>query len=183
MNKSLNQNILDESNVPHGLQDKPFSKTQKKQLMHSLQALGKRLISLKREEHEKLGLSNHLTLAISDYLKIHSNSALRRQLQYIGRLMRELENDQLLIIKNYFAIKDGENAAFQAYLKRLEQQRERLLANDQALTEYLSLHPQAQTACSHTIIRNARKELSQNKFLKAYRKLLRLLKEIEPFET
>lgn len=183
MNKPFNHNTLDESNVLPELQDKPISKTQKKQLMHSLQALGKRLTTLNSEEHEKLGLSNHLTLAISDYLKIHSNSALRRQLQYIGRLMRELEDDQLLIIKNYFAIKDGENTAFQAYLKRMEQQRERLIANDQALTEYLSSHPQAQTACLHTIIRNARKELSQHKFLKAYRELLRLLKEIEPFQT
>lgn len=183
MNKPFDHSTLDESNVLPELQDKPISKTQKKQLMHSLQALGKRLTTLNSEEHEKLGLSNHLTLAISDYLKIHSNSALRRQLQYIGRLMRELEDDQLLIIKNYFAIKDGENAAFQAYLKRMEQQRKRLIANDQALTEYLSSHPQAQTACLHTIIRNARKELSQHKFLKAYRESLRLLKEIEPFQT
>lgn len=173
---------MDESNVSYELQDKLISKTQKKQLMHSLQALGKRLTTLNREEHKKLGLSNHLTLAISDYLKIHSNSALRRQLQYIGRLMRELEDSQLMTIKNYFAIKDGKNAAFEAYLKRIQQQRERLITSDQALTEYLSSHPQAQIAYLRTIIRNARKELSQHKCLKAYRELLRLLKELEPFQ-
>jgi len=67
----------------------PKSKTQLKHEMLMLQALGEKLVKLKREQLAKIPLDEQLLTAIYEAQAIKSRGALRRQLQYIGRLMRD----------------------------------------------------------------------------------------------
>lgn len=160
-------------NIPSDNDDLWVSKTQKKKQMHALQDLGNELTRLAPDTLKKIGLPEDLLQAVLEYKKITANSALKRQAQYIGRLMRETNSTP---IAAYLATLKGENTAHNAYMQRLEMLRERLLAHDDALTELISNHPQMDAAILRTLIRNARKEKAQNKPPKAFRALFQQLR-------
>ncbi|MDF7676075.1 ribosome biogenesis factor YjgA [Neisseriaceae bacterium ESL0693] len=149
------------------------SKTRKKKQMNELQALGFELTKLSVDTLKKIDLPEELLEAIRAYHKINSNSALKRQVQYIGRLMREIDPAPIM---DYLATLKGENTAHNAYLQRLEQLRNRLIADDQALTVLISQQPHLDIAALRTLIRNARKEEAENKPPRAFRALFQLLK-------
>ncbi|MDO5686012.1 MAG: ribosome biogenesis factor YjgA [Neisseria sp.] len=152
------------------------SKTRVKKEMNALQDLGLRLTELAPETLRKAGLPEEIVAAVADYRKIRSNGALKRQAQYIGRLMREASDDEVQSIHDYLAVIDGESIAHNAQMQRLEQWRNRLLAEDDALTAYLDAYPDAPSGELRTLIRNARKEAQSDKPPKAYRALFQLLK-------
>lgn len=155
------------------------SKTQVKKEMNALQDLGLRLTHFSPDTLLQAGLPPEIVAAAADYRKIRANSALKRQAQYIGRLMREADEADIQKIENYLALIDGENTAHNAHMQRLEQWRSRLLADDDALTAYLADHPEAVAGELRTLIRNARKEAAANKPPKAYRALFQWLKQVE----
>ena len=68
--------------------DEIVSKTKRKQEMHALQALGVALVALPEAQLRAMGLPGALELAIFEAKRIKSHGARRRQMQYIGRLMR-----------------------------------------------------------------------------------------------
>ena len=72
-------------------EDEWVSKTQMKKQMNDLQALGMELTKLSSDTLKKIGLDEELFEAIATYKKITSNSALKRQAQFIGRLMRDTD--------------------------------------------------------------------------------------------
>lgn len=154
----------------------PPSKTRIKKEMNALQQMGLRLTAFNRDTLENAGLPPGIIAAVQDYRKISANSALKRQAQYIGRLMRELSDEEVAQIAGYLARLDGSNAAHNAAMQRLEIWRERLIADDAALTEYLESYPAADANALRVQIRNARREKEQEKPPKAYRALFRLLK-------
>jgi ribosome-associated protein len=149
------------------------SKTQMKKQMNDLQALGLELTRLSSDTLKKMDLPEDLLEAVLIYQKITSNSALKRQAQYIGRLMRETDHTP---ISNYLAQLNGENKAHNAYLQRLENLRLALIADDKALTELISHYPDVDINNLRTLIRNARKEQAENKPPKAFRALFQQLK-------
>lgn len=153
------------------------SKTQMKKEMNALQKMGMRLTDFTEDTLNKANLPEHIVAAVLNHQKIRTNSALKRQAQYIGRLMRELDEQEVGIIEAFLARIDGENQAHNALMQRLDQWRTRLLAEDSALTEYIDQHPQAAIAELRTLIRNARKEAELNKPPKAYRALFQYLKK------
>ena len=102
------------------------SKTQMKKQMDALQDLGMELTALSSETIKKLALPEDLLDAIREYKKITSNSALKRQRQYIGRLMRDIDPAP---IRDFLARLKGDNQAHNAFLQRVEQARTRLLAS------------------------------------------------------
>ena len=73
------------------MQDEIPSKTQKKQTMHELQALGEALTALPDSSLASIALPQPLAEAIAEARRISSRGGKRRQLQYIGRLMRDLD--------------------------------------------------------------------------------------------
>lgn len=75
--------------------DEKPSKTQRKRDMHELQALGERLVELDDHEIDRLPLDERLADAVRDARTIRSREGRRRQLQFIGRLMREVDADAL----------------------------------------------------------------------------------------
>lgn len=156
-------------------QEEWVSKTQKKKQMDELQDLGMALTELSSETLKKIALPEDLYEAIREYKKITSNSATKRQRQYIGRLMRDVDD---VPIREFLAKLKGDNQAHNAFLQRVEQARTRLLASDEALTLFIAEHPQADASSLRTLIRNARKEAELQKPPKNFRALYQELKQI-----
>ena len=151
------------------------SKTRMKQQMNDLQDLGVQLTKLSADTLKKIGLPEDLLDALLAHKKITSNSALKRQTQYIGRLMRDVDPEP---IRTFLAQLRGENVAHNAFLQRVEQAREHLLADDEALTAFLNDYPQADASELRTLIRNTRKERELNKPPKNFRTLYQSLKSV-----
>ena len=150
------------------------SKTQIKNEMSDRQALGMQLTKLAPDTLKKIGLSEELLEAVLFYKKITANGALKRQAQFIGRLMRDTDPEP---IQAYLNKLKGDNAEHNAAMQRLELLRERLVESDDALTELISNKPELPISELRTLIRNARREKEQNKAPKAFRELFQLLKQ------
>jgi len=152
------------------------SKTRKKREMHELQALGVALAELSESQLKEMRLGEDLLEALLEAKRIRSHEAKRRQMQYIGRLMREVDPAP---IRSRLAELEGSSAQATARHRRLETWRERLLDDDEALTAFAAEHKDADLQALRTLIRNARKEQKEAKPPRAYRELFRVLKEIE----
>ncbi len=150
------------------------SKTQIKNEMNERQALGMQLTKLAPDTLKKIGLSEELLEAVLFYKKITANGALKRQAQFIGRLMRNTDPEP---IQAYLNKLKGDNAEHNAAMQRLELLRERLIESDDVLTELIADNPELPISELRTLIRNARREKEQNKPPKAFRELFQLLKQ------
>ena len=151
------------------------SKTQRKTAMLELQELGVELAALSAERLKKMVLPEALLNAVLDWQRFTKHGARRRQMQYIGKLMRDLDPEP--IVAQLAALK-GESNAAKAEFHALERWRERLLDSDEALTEWLLDHPDSDIQALRQLIRNARKEAELGKPPKSSRELFRLLREL-----
>ncbi len=157
--------------------DLPPSKTKMKKQMHDLQDLGKQLVELSKEQLAELDIPDNLRDAIAEIKRFKSFGAINRQMQYIGKLMRDVDPEP---IQAKLAIWNGTSRAHVAWLHRLERWRDRLLEDHDALTELLSDHPHADIQHLRALIRNAIKEKEQGKPPKNYREIFQVLREIIP---
>lgn len=155
----------------------PVSKTQRKKEMHELQALGAELVELAESQIAELQIPDALRAAVLEAKRIKTHEARRRQLQYIGRLMRDVDAGP---IRAQLDALIGHSAQEAARHRRLESMREKLLAEDEALTAYVADHAGANLQALRTLIRNARREQKEGRPPRAYRELFRLLKALEP---
>ena len=153
----------------------PPSKTKIKKQMHELRDLGKELTELGKDQLAQLDIPESLRDAIREMKNINKFGAQRRQIQYIGKLMREV--DPAPILAKLDAWK-GKSQQHTAYMHLLERWRERLLESDAALTELLADHPQADAQRLRTLIRNAQKEMEAQKPPKNFREIFQVLREI-----
>jgi ribosome-associated protein len=158
----------------------PISKTKRKTAMDELQDIGVRLIELSKDRLTKLDLPETLLDAIKEAKRITANGASRRQRQYIGSLMRNVDVSPILEQLEKW---DGKNNEENAYFHRLENWRSRLIAEDNALAEFMTAHPNVETQKIRTLIRNAKREQAQNKPPKSSRELFKLLREITSSES
>ena len=154
----------------------PPSKTRMKQAAHDLQALGSRLVELPRDRLRQIDLPELLADALIEARSITRHEARRRQMQYIGKLMREIDPAP---IQAQLAIWDGTSNAEIARQHALERWRTRLMDDEGAFTEYAGLHPGCDVQQLRTLVRNARREAAQNKPPRSYRELFRVLRSIE----
>jgi len=150
------------------------SKTRRKEAMLELQGLGAALVALPATQLGAMNLPEPLADAVYEAQRITSHEAKRRQLQLIGRLMRELDPAPL---REQLAAVRGESAAVRAAHQRLEQWRDRLLADDAALTGFAREHPGADVQAIRTAVRNARREQTAGAAPRAFRELFRLLRD------
>ena len=156
------------------MDDAIVSKTKRKQEMTELQKLGAKLVELPESQLEAMPRDDARRSAVLEARRIRSHEAKRRQMQYIGRLMREV--DPAPLRERLDAI-DGHSAQAAAQHRRLEAWRARLLADDAALTAFAAEHPDADIQALRTLIRNTRKEQKEAKPPRSYRELFRLIKE------
>lgn len=152
------------------------SKTRKKREMHELQALGAALARLSDSQLASIEIPHNLREALLEARRIKSHEAKRRQMQYIGRLMRDIDPAP---IRSRLAEVEGSSAQATARHRRLATWRERLIGDDEALTAFAAEHPGADLQALRSLIRNARKEASLGRPPRAYRELFRVLKAIE----
>jgi ribosome-associated protein len=158
------------------MQDEGVSKTRRKQEMHELQRLGVALVALPASQLSRVHVPDGLRNAILAAQKITSHEARRRQMQYIGRLMRDIDPAP---IREHLAALKGESAQAAAAHRRLEALRGRLLEDEAALTDFAAAHPRADLQALRALLRNARKEMKEGKPPRAYREIFRFLKDAE----
>ena len=153
------------------------SKSQRKRDMDALQDLGRELVELSKDTLKKMQLPEDLLTAILDYKRFTAHGALRRQLQYIGKLMRDVDPEP---IQQYLLILKGESSEHIAWQHLLERWRERLMEDDKMLASFVSDFPAADPQQLRTLIRNARKEKQDNKPPKSFRLLYQAIKDVIP---
>jgi ribosome-associated protein len=151
------------------------SKTKRKRQVEELQQLGAALVELAPQQLEAIAMPPELLAAVLDAQRISRHEAKRRQLQYIGKLMRKADPEP---IREALAQLTGKSVAARVQQKRLEQWRERLIADDEALTAFAADHPGADIQALRTLIRNARKEIAETKPPRAQRALFRMVREL-----
>lgn len=152
------------------------SKSQLKRDMDALQALGARLIELGKERLAKIDMPDELREAVRDAQRFTKHEARRRQLQYIGRLMRKLDPAPIQAAIDEV---DGISAAANARMHALERLRERLLEDESVLNEIARRTATADFQQLRQLRRNALKERAENKPPRAFRELYRVLRDLE----
>ncbi len=152
------------------------SKSQRKREAHALRDFGESLVKLNKSTLAQIPLPEELYEAVIKAQHLHQRGALKRQLQYIGKLMRQLD---------VTPIREAYEQATHSYREdvehhhRLEKWRDRLLAEgDQALGDLLSHHASVDRQHIRQLVRRARKEAETNKPSRSARELFRYLREI-----
>ena len=154
------------------------SKSQRKREMTALQKTGEQLVNESADRIKRTPMPENLREAILECQRIRNHEGRRRQLQYIGKIMRSLDEEAIATINRTIESWRGLSKADTLLMHALENQREKLLADKRALTEFLHKYPQADIQQLRTLIRNVKKETAANKPPKAYREIYRLLKQI-----
>lgn len=155
--------------------EKP-SKSAIKRAMTELQDLGEQLVALSAEQLKKIELPEDLRDAVRDAQRFTQHEARRRQLQYIGRLMRNLDAEPIRA-----ALDDirGVSAVANARQHALERLRARFLADEKVIGEIAATHPDADLQKLRQLRRNALKEQELGKPPRAFRELFRVLRELD----
>jgi len=152
------------------------SKSQRKREMHALQMLGEELVALPVEQFEQIQLPEELHDAVLEARRIHSHGAHKRQLQYIGRVMRSIDDAP---IREQLETLRGQSRRAHAELHRIEQWRDRLLEEgDPALEDLLTQYVQADRQHLRQLVRSAHQEKLLNKPPRAARSLFHYLREL-----
>lgn len=154
------------------------SKSEAKRQSNELQKLGEQLVDAPRDRVKRVEMPEDVKEAILQCQTITNHEGRRRALQFVGKKMRTLDEEEVDVIRRTIEGWKGASKAETAALHALERRREKLLADDKALTQLLEEHPQLDVQQLRTLIRNARKEQAENKPPKAYREIFQILKDL-----
>lgn len=151
------------------------SKSEIKRDAEALKKLGEKLVDLTKTNLEKMPLDESLRDAVELAQRLQKE-ARRRQIQYIGKLLRAIDPEP---IQEALDKLENKHQQQQAMLHKLELLRDELVEKgDNTLTELLVDYPQADRQYLRNLIRSAQKEREQNKPPKAYREIFQYLKEL-----
>ena len=156
------------------------SKSEMKRQSTALQKLGEDLIAEPRDRVKRVPMPEDVREAILECQLIKDHEGRRRQLQYVGKKMRTLDEAEIAIIQKTIDSWRGLSKSDTAAMHALERRRDKLLVDDQVLTDLLVQHPHLDAQHLRTLIRNARKEQAENKPPKAYREIFQILKQLQP---
>ncbi len=148
------------------------SKSQRKRDSHALQVLGERLVELSDERLLQLPVTERMIDAVRLARGIRAREGRRRQMQFIGRLMREADSDSI-----HQAL-EGDRQQHRAETARMhaaEQWRERLLGDPSAVQIWLERYPDTRVALP-TLLDKARAEVATGQHGRRYRELFRLVR-------
>lgn len=159
------------------------SKSQLKREMTALQKLGEDLVAEPKDRVKRVPMPEDVRDAILECQNIKDHEGRRRQMQYVGKKMRTLDEAEIAAIQKTLDSWRGLSKADTAAMHALERRREKLLANDAALTELLAQHPEVDAQQLRSLIRNARKEQAENKPPKSYREIFQVLKQLQSKTT
>ncbi|WP_025872795.1 ribosome biogenesis factor YjgA [Methylobacillus glycogenes] len=151
------------------------SKTKRKAEADAVQDIGVTLVGLPKDKLNKLNLPEALLDAVLEAKRITANGAIRRQMQYLGRLMRDIDTAPIV---DQLQRWEGKHTEENARFHRLERWRDRLIEDDAAIAEFITAHPQTDAQQIRNLIRNARREQAASKPPKSSRELFKLLRSI-----
>ncbi|MES2785695.1 MAG: ribosome biogenesis factor YjgA [Pseudomonadota bacterium] len=135
------------------------SRTDLKRESDQLQKLGEALLTLRADLFEKLPLSEKLTDAIAEARRITNFEGKRRQMQFIGKLMRLLDEDAIAAVKEALEAQQKGSARESQSLHEAEKWRDDLIARDEAFEAWLVTRPRTDTQQLRALIRQARKDV------------------------
>ena len=157
-------------------EDEIVSKSQLKRESLALQAMGEELVGLPAAKLAKIPMPEELADAVALARKIKARGGLKRQLQYIGKVMRSIDAEPIEQALNELKNAAGKEAA---KFHRLEQWRDRLVEEgDTVLGELLEEFPHADRQHLRQLIRNAQQEAAKNKPPKSSREIFRYLRDL-----
>ncbi len=158
--------------------DRP-SKTAQKKAMHELQALGEALMALPDTRIDAIGLPESLRDAVRSAQRTKSFEGKRRQIQYLGKLMRKADAEPIREAVAAFQLGHAKDALA---LHQAERWRAELIADDEALTRWSRAHPASDVQQLRSLIRSARKDAVPDapgaapRHGRAYRELFQLVR-------
>ena len=133
------------------------SRTDLKRESDALQDLGKELLSLRADLFERVGLPEKLVDALAEAKRITNFEGKRRQMQYVGKIMRKLDPELVQAARQALEEQHKGSADVKLTLHLAEQWRDRLIADDEALAPWMAEHPDTDTQQLRALIRQARK--------------------------
>lgn len=157
----------------------PKSKTQIKREVEALQDLGKKMLELSKNQLKKVEMSETLRDAFFEAGRIKKHEAMRRHLQYIGKVMRTEDHEA---IAQRVALFDSTSAAYNKLFHQLEIKRDALIGENskEVLSQYLDENPEIEDIqLLRQLIRLSQKEASQESKTTNRKKLFRFLREAE----
>ena len=134
------------------------SKTDLKRESEELQQLGEALLTLRSDLMAPLPLPDKLLQALEDARRISNFEGKRRQMQFIGKLMRQLDEEQVQAVRHALELQRLGHAHDTEQLHQAEQWRDRLLADDEAVQQWIAAHPGTDTQALRALVRQARKD-------------------------
>ena len=134
------------------------SKTDAKRESEELQELGEQLLSLRADLFKPLPLPDKLADALADAKRITNFEGKRRQMQFIGKLMRQLEPEVLQAVRHALELQRLGHSHDTDQLHQAEQWRDRLIASDEAVQDWIAQHPGTDTQQLRALMRQARKD-------------------------
>ncbi|WP_332669782.1 ribosome biogenesis factor YjgA [Aromatoleum sp.] len=158
----------------------PPSKSQLKREMHALQDLGEQLVALSLDQLKKVPMPDALADAVREAKRMTKHEARRRQMQYVGKLMRNIDPAPIQAQLDVF---NGVSKAEVARQHRLERLRADLLEDEKTLQTIAETWPDADFQQLRTLRRNALKEREQNRSPRAFRELFRVLRDLDVGEA
>ena len=163
------------------------SKTDLKRESTELQKLGEELLTLRSDLTDRLQLSDKLLEALAEVRRITNFEGRRRQMQYVGKLMRLLEPETLQAARDALQEQNKGSARETQALHLAEQWRENLAGDEDALSRWLLQFPDTDTQQLRALIRQARKDNPPDKVAeregkaprhsRAWRELFQLVRE------
>jgi ribosome-associated protein len=159
------------------LDDRPPSRSMLKRASQALQALGQQLLDMPESRLVEIDMPERLRDALADYKKTRSFEGKRRQLQFIGKVMREVDAEPLREAVAQYQLGHAHNALA---LHQAERWRAELIADDKdAVTRWVADFPDTDVQQLRTLIRNARKDASldlEKRNGRAFRELFQFIK-------
>jgi ribosome-associated protein len=156
--------------------DRP-SKTRLKKESHDLQELGLAVVELPDDRLAALQISETLLDAVREYKRTRTHEGRRRQMQYIGKLMRRTDAEP---IREAVAAMQLGSAKDTLALHEGERWRAELIADDAALTRWTAEHPHTDMQQLRSLVRNARKDAAlqaEQRSGRAFRELFQFVKQ------
>lgn len=162
--------------------DEP-SRTDLKRESDEQQKLGEDLLTLRAELMTRLELPEKLIEAVAEAKRISNFEGLRRQMQFIGKLMRKLEASKIDEIRAALEEQHMPSAKETLLLHQAEQWRDRLITDDDTVGQWLNLSPATDSQQLRALVRQARKDAKPEKpgmaprHGRAYREIFQLVRE------
>ncbi len=156
------------------------SRTRAKLEVEALQRLGEQLINLSLEQIRTMEIPETLKKEVIFAKTITRHGAMRRQLQYIGSIMRTIDPETIETAIDRLSLA---RAVASSKFKAMEKIREDLMDGEASCLEaFLDSHPQADRQRLRQLVRNATQEIAAKKPPKAYRLLFKYIREIMAYQ-